>query len=228
MASYSINRRRLLEAIGTGATVMYRSEEPGGDEPLYHAYSPGGGELPNRLVVEGDSLIGKYRFAVSGDVVEGETTDISDLSYRNDILGFIGIGGVDDYWFSGDVSRFDGGDGVDVYVNGRQVDSPVGSRFTEEPRGSDRRRPDCLSLEPFSYQEQSVDDVYGYEPDPSEENSQQSNTPTDLDEPGVSRLFLYEGQEGLSLVLIHGATSPKTGVPSASGSRASPTASNEW
>lgn len=59
----------------------------------------------------------------------------------------------------------------------------------------------CVAIEPLSGRGNVVD-LYGYEPDASAENSQQSNT--GLEEPSVSRVFLYDGPEGLSLVFLQG------------------------
>ena len=217
MSPHSITRRRLLAALGAGAAASGLPSTAAADrgEDGFHAYSPGTGRYPNRLVVESASIVTKYRFAVSDDVVEGESADLSDVVYESDVLGFLARGGVDDYWFAGDVDRFSGADGVDVFVNGRRVGDPTGKGDQSEAGssgwgdggddGNSPKRPECFSLEPLSYRDQSVVDFYGYEPDASKENSQQSTTPTELEKPDTSRLFLYEGPEGLSLVMIHGS-----------------------
>ncbi|PSQ07306.1 hypothetical protein BRC97_04085 [Halobacteriales archaeon QS_6_71_20] len=59
----------------------------------------------------------------------------------------------------------------------------------------------CVPLEPVSGSE-PVEEFYGYEQNSNEVNSQQSNT--GLESPSTSRLFLYEGPEALSLVLLQG------------------------
>ena len=215
MSPNSITRRQLLTVLGVGATATGVPSTAAADrgENECYAYSPGTGRYPNHLVVESDSVVTKYRFAVSDDVIEGESADLSDVVYENDAVGFLAKGGVDDYWFAGDIDRFSGADGVEVSVNGRRVGDPTGEG-DESARGSSnwgdggdgsRERPECFSLEPLSYRDQSVVDFYGYEPDASEQDSQQSTTPTELEKPDTSRLFLYEGPEGLSLVMIHGS-----------------------
>ncbi|NHN49837.1 hypothetical protein G9464_19910 [Halostella sp. JP-L12] len=207
-----------MRALGVGAAATGLPTAAAADrgESEFHAYSPGTGRYPNRLVVESDRIVTKYRFAVSDDVVEGEAADFSDIVYEDDGLGFLARGGVDDYWFAGEIERFSGADGVDVFVNGRRVADPTGegAESAESASGDEggggsgdesEDRPECFSLEPLSYRDQSVVDFYGYEPDAGKKNSQQSTTPTGLEKPDTSRLFLYEGPDGLSLVMIHGS-----------------------
>ena len=215
MLPHSITRRQLLTTLGVGATATGVPSTAAADrgENEFHAYSPGTGQYPNRLVVESDSIVTKYRFAASDDVIEGESADLSDVVYENDVVGFLAKGGVDDYWFAGDIDRFSGADGVEVSVNGRRVDDPTGEGDESAGGSGDwggggdgsRERPECFSLAPLSYRDRSVVDFYGYEPDASKRNSQQSTTPTELEKPDTSRLFLYDGPEGLSLVMIHGS-----------------------
>ena len=211
----------MLKALGVGAAATGLPSTAAADrgDDGFHAYSPGTGRYPNRLVVESDSVVTKYRFAASDDVIEGESADLSDVVYERDVLGFLARGGVDDYWFAGDIDRFSGASGVDVFVNGRRVDDPTGEGDESEGgssgwgAGDDEApdRPECFSLEPLSYRDQSVVDFYGYEPDPSKRDSQQSTTPTELEKPDTSRLFLYEGPEGLSLAMIHGSGETEQG-----------------
>lgn len=62
----------------------------------------------------------------------------------------------------------------------------------------------CAPIAPLSFQNQPVEAFYGYVPDPDAENAQQSNFPVPLEAVQTSRLFLYRGPNGLSLVFVHG------------------------
>jgi hypothetical protein len=59
----------------------------------------------------------------------------------------------------------------------------------------------CVPIEPLRDRGDVVE-FYGYDPDPSVKDSQQSNT--GLEKSGVSRMFLYDGPNGFSIVFIHG------------------------
>lgn len=62
----------------------------------------------------------------------------------------------------------------------------------------------CASIRPITYQEQSVEEFYNYTDDENADRPPwESNTPLQVAEWGVSRLFLYRGPDGLSLVVIH-------------------------
>lgn len=92
----------------------------------------------------------------------------------------------------------------------------------------------CVPLTPLTYEDMSAAQFYGYyktgqEP-PSRDTGDghspepyEANTPTRLQKPNASRLFLYQGSDGLSLVFLHGmggnerggaATFRITGLPS--------------
>jgi hypothetical protein len=61
----------------------------------------------------------------------------------------------------------------------------------------------CQPIEPVSYRDASVEEFYGYTIDGDEGRPWSANTPVDLAESDVSKLFLYEGPDGLSLVVLH-------------------------
>lgn len=58
---------------------------------------------------------------------------------------------------------------------------------------------DTIEVEPLSYRDWTVEEFYSYD---SPDNAS-ANTPTDLEKSDVSRMFFYEGPNGLSLVIIH-------------------------
>lgn len=53
---------------------------------------------------------------------------------------------------------------------------------------------------PLSYENQTIEEFYGYREDG---NTPHSYTPTGIEQADTSALFLYEGPEGLSLVMLH-------------------------
>ncbi|MGQ4555055.1 hypothetical protein [Halobellus sp. GM3] len=61
----------------------------------------------------------------------------------------------------------------------------------------------CTEIEPLRGDEDVVD-AYGYEGDIDVEDPRQANLPSPLEEAQTSRLFLYDGPEGLSLVFVQG------------------------
>lgn len=63
----------------------------------------------------------------------------------------------------------------------------------------------CQSIRPLSYQDFSVQEFYGYTLDAEEGTPWSANLPVNLAKSDVSQLFLYEGPEGLSLVVLHDA-----------------------
>ena len=63
----------------------------------------------------------------------------------------------------------------------------------------------CQPIEPVSYRDASVEEFYGYTIDGDEGRPWSANTPVDLAESDVSKLFLYDGPDGLSLVVLHDA-----------------------
>lgn len=63
----------------------------------------------------------------------------------------------------------------------------------------------CRSIEPLSYRDAGVEEFYGYTTDAGEGRPWSANTPVDLASSDTSQLFLYEGPEGLSLVVLHDA-----------------------
>lgn len=63
----------------------------------------------------------------------------------------------------------------------------------------------CTELRPVSYQDQTVEEFYGYTGTNNSTMKFSANTPVDLEERNddYSTLFLYEGSGGLSLVVMH-------------------------
>ncbi len=72
----------------------------------------------------------------------------------------------------------------------------------------------CTEIDPLSYENQSVVEFYGYTANASDEGVVYSaNTPLGLEDVNdrTSSLFLYEGPDGLSLVVLHGAPDGSAG-----------------
>ncbi|WP_435180786.1 hypothetical protein [Halorussus sp. AFM4] len=63
----------------------------------------------------------------------------------------------------------------------------------------------CTPVEPLS--DGNVADLFGYTP----EEPRETDLPAPLEAAQTSRLFLYEGPEGLSLVVVHGGTDAEEG-----------------
>ncbi len=66
---------------------------------------------------------------------------------------------------------------------------------------------DCFELTPETNETQSIEDFYGYTTSSAgEEVNYSANTPIGLENMnnGTSSLFLYEGSDGLSLIVLHG------------------------
>lgn len=70
---------------------------------------------------------------------------------------------------------------------------------------------ECIPIEPLSDLGDIVD-LYGYESDASAKNSQQSNT--GLEKASVSRVFLYDGPNGFSIVFLQGGNDDEGGAAS--------------
>lgn len=86
----------------------------------------------------------------------------------------------------------------------------------EKPTGdfAVRQGEECIPIEPLSFEDESIEEFYGYEPDEDAENPRQPNFPVALEEAQTSRLFLYEGPDGLSLVFVHGGDDDPGGAAS--------------
>lgn len=83
-------------------------------------------------------------------------------------------------------------------------EEPAAEEPAEEVRFAVEQNGQCAPLAPLRF-DQPVDAFYDYRPSAGAENARQSSFPVPLTEPGVSRLFLYEGPDGLSLVVVHGS-----------------------
>lgn len=73
----------------------------------------------------------------------------------------------------------------------------------------------CEPIEPLSYEDATVEEFYGYTTDPEEGTPWAANFPVGLTVSNASQLFLYEGPQGLSLVLLHDA--PEDGTEGTGG-----------
>jgi len=196
------SRRRVLKAVGAGVGVA-------GTVSSITAGAQSGTRLrvreralPNWVVVRGEDLFTGYEFAVSGRVNGGDAADLTDFVGEDRVRGFVADGSVDDFLFSGEITEFADDDDLTVWINGRRVGDPVGEPAPGTGRDRRETAPECHQVEPLSYRDWTVGEFYGYDP-ADEPGGRQSSTPVDLAEPGVSRLFFYEGPEGLSLVMIH-------------------------
>lgn len=225
-----IDRRALLR--GVGATVALGSF---GGASRSRARADQGTQLTGRVATAGETDSRNtitiraasqedvfYEFSASGSVSRGGQyqSDSGDEIRGNTVSGAVGEGRADSFAFTGRITSFaaEGGP-LEVFVNGRQVEDPVGLPGGGGGQSRDQRTQDCVPIRGFRSDE-PVTDFYGYISNASRPNSQQSNT--GLEEPGVSRLFFYRGPRGLSLVIIHGggegeeggaATFEVTGLP---------------
>lgn len=177
--------------------------------------------LPNTVTIRASSQqTVRYSFIVSGAAERGSNTDSGDVVSGNVVTGAVSRRRADSFEFSGQIISFTlvGGPAT-VAVNGTVVDNPVGLPESGEDDGDSTQDTNCIPIRPIRSDE-SVTEFYGYEPDVDEPNSQRSNTGLEGD--GVSRLLLYQGPGGLSLVMFHGggendrggaATFEITGLP---------------
>lgn len=69
---------------------------------------------------------------------------------------------------------------------------------------------ECVPVTPLQSDEDVVD-LYDYRPASDAENNQRSNLPSQLERGQTSRLFLYDGPEGFSLVVVHGGGDDEQG-----------------
>lgn len=178
-------------------------------------------DLPNEItIINTGSRTDRvaYRLAVDGRLTPGDEAGDDDEIDGNAVSGVIEGVGRDNYHFSGTITAFEitaGADVAKVLLDGEVVEEPA-----EPPQP---REQECVEIRPLGFRDQTVTEFYGYTPDLSAPNPRQSNTPTNLERAGVSRLFLFAGPDGLSLVIIHGggegepggaASFEVTGLPS--------------
>jgi hypothetical protein len=162
--------------------------------------------LPNEIEIRAETSDVRYSFTVSGQVeMSGTAGDFDEIIDGNTVEGGINVPypeGVDDYVFSGQITSFSVATGrVQVLVNGTDVTDQLGEQDAPTQPADTA---ECVELRPLRYQSQTAEEFYGYDPNPDAPNPRQSNTPTGLEAPGVSRLFLYQGPDGLCLFIIHG------------------------
>lgn len=212
--SSRIDRRRMLQMIGAsgiaaggfGGVASGQSAQSSVSTtvPLL-APGTGLGSHDNRneiIIVNAGSSTDKvnYRLAVDGKLELGEEAGENEEIEDDAVGGLVAGRGRDNYFFTGRITTLKitaGKDVARVFINGKQVD-------IDDSPGTKPKPDRCVEIEPLSYKDQTVEEFYGYESDLDAENPRQSNTPTGLEKAGVSRLFLFEGPKGLSLVVIHG------------------------
>lgn len=69
---------------------------------------------------------------------------------------------------------------------------------------------ECIQVMPLQSSEDVVD-LYNYRPEPGVVNNRQSNLPVQLEREQTSRLFLYDGPQGFSLVILQGSGTDEQG-----------------
>jgi outer membrane protein assembly factor BamB len=176
-----------------GATLNRKPSLPGkapDDDP----------RLDRTLIIEGQGVFVQYEFTVSGEVeqvdgtLEGQSVSKQSTDEINGSTVDGGVaGGADGFRFSGELTDLsvDNRNRVTVLVDGEE------RTFGEDSRDLSVDQSDVSSsVTPLSYNNQTVEEFYGYE-------DSTSNTPTGVEKSDTSRLFLYDGPEGLSLVVIH-------------------------
>ena len=96
----------------------------GGDDGSGDDGGDGGSDLPNRLRVQATGDLTTYEFAVSGALEAGPDfdTDGTDGIDGSSAQGQVNTTGSDDYYFGGEVTRFERDGDLEVYVNGEEVD----------------------------------------------------------------------------------------------------------
>lgn len=187
--------------------------------------------LPNEIVIEAESSTVRYSFEVSGRVEAGQYMDTDDTIVEGTIVdgAMDETSDVDDYRFSGTITSFEIQEGsATLTVNGERVDDPTGAG-SDDPSGTtaeDRGDADgtgeyalvqgdsCVPVTPLSG-DQPVEELYGYQL-PADTWETELDVPDDggpyysatglesLQRHDASVLFLYEGPDGLSLVVVHG------------------------
>jgi hypothetical protein len=96
----------------------------GGDDGSGDDGGDGGSDLPNRLRVQATGDLTTYEFTVSGALEAGPDfdTDGTDGIDGSSAQGQVNTTGSDDYYFGGEVTRFERDGDLEVYVNGEEVD----------------------------------------------------------------------------------------------------------
>jgi len=171
-------------------------------------------DLPYEILVESLTSTVGYRIEVSGSLELGSEAGENEEVENDAVDGMIDSQNArDNYRFSGTITDFaiTRGD-ADVFVNGDQVDDPVGRPGSSTQTGFAFEQDDrCEPVTPLSGDD-PVEDLYEYTyptdrfegPPGSDGSSFSSEGTTDLQRDGASLLFLYDGPEGLSLVVVHG------------------------
>jgi hypothetical protein len=171
-------------------------------------------ELPNEIRTESLTPSVRYRIEVSGSLEFGDEAGENEAIENGTVDGVIGSRNAEDnYRYSGTITDFaiTNGD-ADVFVNGEQVDDPTGlpdssnqTSIVLEQNGQ------CIPVTPLTGDD-PVEDLYEYtyptdrfEGPPGVEGTSFSSEGTaDLQRDATSILFLYDGPERLSLVVVHG------------------------
>ena len=84
----------------------------------------GGSDLPNRLRIQATGSLTNYEFTVSGDLEAGPEfdTDGTDVISGSTGRGRVNTTGSDDFYFGGEITRFERDGELEVYVDGERVD----------------------------------------------------------------------------------------------------------
>ena len=95
----------------------------------------GGSDLPNRLRIQATGSLTNYEFTVSGDLEAGPEfdTDGTDVISGSTGRGRVNTTGSDDFYFGGEITRFERDGELEVYVDGEQAD-PNGFGSSEPAR----------------------------------------------------------------------------------------------
>ena len=96
----------------------------GGDDGSGDDGGDGGSDLPNRLRVQATGDLTTYEFTVSGDLEAGPEfdTDGTDVISGSTGRGRVNTTGSDDFYFGGEITRFERDGELEVYVDGERVD----------------------------------------------------------------------------------------------------------
>ena len=157
-----------------------------------------------------------YRFGVTDTVTKGPDADGDDeIADASSVRGTVTAAGErDSYVYTGEFTEFEVDGRATVWVNGEPVED-VDDLASDDGDREEKQRAegafsleqgdDCVPLAPLSG-EDPVEAFYDYRAPftDTEAGTYSSHGTTDLQEDDASVLFLYDGPEGLSLVVVHG------------------------
>ncbi|NHN47780.1 hypothetical protein G9464_09245 [Halostella sp. JP-L12] len=170
----------------------------------------------NSVTIEAREDGVEYRIGVTDAVTKGPDADGDDeIDDESEVRGTVSEAGErDSYVYTGEFTEFEVEGRATVWVNGEPVGSldDLGSD-DDETRETERddaefaleQGDDCVPFAPLPGDD-PVEAFYDYRApftDPAA-GTYSSHGTTDLQEGDASVLFLYDGPEGLSLVVVHG------------------------